>query len=91
MGNEQSAAQTQLNSDRIMNLINTSAQQSQHAEKSASALETLALVAVIIVIAVGLYLVYRLITKFERMRGQAQLDSVIALGGLKANVAGVRN
>lgn len=83
MGNEQSTAQSQLNSERIVNLINTSAQQTQHAEKSASALETLALVAVIIVIAIGLYVTYKLIATYERMRGQARIDSAVALSNIR--------
>ena len=80
MGNKQSQTPVLVSQDHIHNLINANSENNIH---TAGAVETLALVAVIILVVVGLYFIYRLITNYERMRGQLQLDSVVSLSGIR--------
>ena len=76
MGAQESKPVTQVTHEQILNLINTNEKSNVHAETSAKAQLIVAYIAIFVVIATGLYFVYRLITKYERMRGEARIEGL---------------
>ena len=87
MGATESKPTRQVSHEQIVNLINTNSETNVHAEKSATALMIIAYIAILLVIATGLYFTNRLISSYERMRGQARIDNAIGLRSVRTTVA----
>ena len=76
MGTQESKP-TLITHDHVVNLINAQtngqSEANRHAEKAALALETIVYTAVVLMVAAGLYLTYKLIRNYERMRGRIKI------------------
>ena len=82
MGNEQAKPGVH---EQIVNLINASSSKTnEHADRSASALEVLACIAIAAVIVAVLYFAYKLLSSYERMRAQTRIDRAMSLNNVRA-------
>lgn len=86
MGNENTTPKP-VTQEQIVSIINASnAKTVEHSEKTASSLELMAYVMLITVIIGVVYAIYRLATKFERMRTEVNLSKAVSLNNVRATV-----
>lgn len=88
MGNEDSKPeQKPITHDQIVSIINASnTKSSEHSEKTAASLEMIAYILIALVIASVLFIVYRLVSKYERMKTEARLEKAISLNNVRSTV-----
>lgn len=73
--------------EQIVSIINASnTKTKEHAERTSVSTELIAYTLVGIVIIILIYLAYRLISTYERMRTQSRMDKAICLNNLKTVV-----
>lgn len=84
MGNKKSTPEVpSITHEQMVNIVNASNTQSkEHSAKSAASLELIAYSILAIVIAAALFGMYRLITKYERMKNQARIDRAISINNV---------
>lgn len=89
MGTEESKEKKapDMSHEQIVNIINASnAKTNEQIEKSAASTEVIAYIMLVVVIASALYIVYRLITSYERMKTQSRLDKAVSLSNVRSTV-----
>lgn len=89
MGNEESTPKP-VTHEQIVSIINASnaknAKEIVHSEKTASSLELIAYILLAVICASVLFIVYRLIVKYERMKSQARTERAISLNNVTSSV-----
>lgn len=84
MGNESSTPKP-VTHEQIVSIINASnAKEKVHSEKTATSLELIAYTMLTVICVVALYLVYRLIVKYERIKNRTIVDRAISLNNVTA-------
>lgn len=84
---ESKEEQPKITHEQIVSIINASnAKSKEHSEKTASSTELIAYIMLTIVIVGLVYIVYKLITKYERMKSQALMNNTISMNNLKTSI-----
>lgn len=85
MGNDSSTpAPPTITHEQVVSIINASnTKAKEDSAKTAASLELIAYVLIVVVIIIALYIAYRLIVKFERMKTESNLSKAISLNNVK--------
>lgn len=73
--------------EQIVNIINASSMKTkEHAEKTATSVELIAYIMLIVVISIAVFGIYKLITRYERMRTTLKTNKATSLASVRATV-----
>lgn len=93
MGSEESRPrEPQVTHDQIISIINASnAKAKEHSEKTATSTELIAFVLLAVVIIGVVFLVYKIISNYERMRTQARIEHAASLNNGRSSTVWTRS
>ncbi|KXJ68780.1 hypothetical protein RP20_CCG015430 [Aedes albopictus] len=87
MGNESSTPKP-VTHEQIVSIINASnVKEKVHSEKTAKSVELIAYILLTVICVATLFLVYRLIVKYERIKNQRVVDRAISLNNVTTSTA----
>lgn len=82
MGNEQSTHAPPTKHEEIIKIVNANVQQTEHLERTADATTKLAYIGFAILVMFVLYVMHRVITKYERLRTNQVIRSATSLANV---------
>ena len=74
-----------INEKGLINIINIHKEQVKHAQKTADATWAIAVIILVMCIGIVLYIIYRVITKFERLKAQQQINHAVSLASVSTS------
>lgn len=84
MGNEVTTLAPPRATEEIIKIVNANVQQTAHLERSADATTKLVYIGTAVLVLVLLYVIYRIIIKFERLRTQEAIKRAVSLASITA-------